>query len=1116
MTDLPRAPRRSRARRLLAAGLAGLLALAGGTALALHTASTANAAPGDVFFTTPEYTVVSHSPFQFDGEASPGDAITISNGYGPDCNAVADGLGIWTCNVIFTASVDVTVLTVSRDVDDGNPGTQESDGKEYYISLPLVIDETTPGNVLSNASPPALTGSGAFPGADIVGTIGAQPCAGVADGAGLWACTSAPQVDGVYPSGVQQDVVGGGIGYSDVANTMYTADTAGPPMPDTTVPYDTTLGWGSTQTSDTTPLIAGDPGTAEPGSAVTVYLDDRGTTPIVHPTTQAFSVYCSTVAQPDGSWGCTGAALTVGHFHEVSLVAFDTAGNAGPSPDDEFDIEILPPPAAPTVDYPLPGSAEIPPFTAQGSVDLSTTSVRIREGGLDMCGVIIPNGVGDWSCPGIGVFAPGPHTLDFEAYDAYGTISTTTVTVDSWGPPTIVTPANGSNTSASTVHVTGYAPTGSHLQVRLNGAAICNVVPVAASYDCVTPLLAVPFGHALEVDYTDNTMPAQTSATIVSAFSTVPTLPAPVFITPTIGYASKVRTVGVSMTNAAEGTIYVREGLFDLCPPTPIAVTSFSCTTSQLSVGTHTITISQTDQYGVMSASAQRTVTILPTPFSPLTRKTFGFSIQVLGSDGKPIGDEGVGTGDLVTIVASNVPPGTLISAEIHSDPVSLGGMTVGQTGKMVMSAVVPAVPPGAHQIVVGATADGYWPGTMTTDIQVRGLKQITDPDEVVKQLGERDDVKQLGAPADGTGSAGGTGGTGGPDAHGFTDPSQFGSSVDSPFDAPAHAFALSPAGIVLSGSIAIAFLLLVGLPAELLESTIRSNYDRAFGWLARLRRRASRMLAPVARLLANPWVGSGVTILAASILLGFADPDFGFTGASVRLVLAMIAAVVVINVGISLVVMKVAKRAFDVSAVLQPMPAALAIVGISVLVSRLAGISPGFLFGIVLGVAYARELKLRDEARLGILTVGLTIAAGLLAWIGYGVASATIAGQGFVNNLLIEALAAVTLEALGTLVVALLPIEFLDGRTIFRWSKPAWLGLYAVTALIFVFVVVPLSDNWGTMSAPVFGWGTLFAVFAAVAIITWAVFRRRARVSASGVRPSSREGAAPPQRSRR
>ena len=195
--------------------------------------------------------------------------------------------------------------------------------------------------------------------------------------------------------------------------------------------------------------------------------------------------------------------------------------------------------------------------------------------------------------------------------------------------------------------------------------------------------------------------------------------------------------------------------------------------------------------------------------------------------------------------------------------------------------------------------------------------------------------------------------------------------------------------------------------------------------------------------MLANPWVGSGLTILAASILLGFADPGYGFNGASVRLTLAMLLAVVAINVGLTAIVMRVAHRAFDVRAMLQPMPAALALVGISVLVSRLAGISPGFLFGIVLGVVYARELRLRDEGRLGALGVGLTIAAGLLAWLGYGIAS-TASGPGFWNNLAIETFAAITLEALGTLVIALLPIDFLDGRTIFRWSKPAWIGLYA------------------------------------------------------------------------
>jgi hypothetical protein len=144
------------------------------------------------------------------------------------------------------------------------------------------------------------------------------------------------------------------------------------------------------------------------------------------------------------------------------------------------------------------------------------------------------------------------------------------------------------------------------------------------------------------------------------------------------------------------------------------------------------------------------------------------------------------------------------------------------------------------------------------------------------------------------------------------------------------------------------------------------------------------------------------------------------------------------------------------------------------------------------------------------VLGVGLTIAAGVLAWLGYGLASLA-SGPGFFNNLLIESLAAITLEALGTLVIALLPIEFLDGRTIFRWSKLAWAGLYLLTLLVFLFVVVPLTDNWGVASAPIFGWGTLFVVFALVAVVTWALFRRTPRATTS-----SRAAAAPPRRSRR
>lgn len=569
---------------------------------------------------------------------------------------------------------------------------------------------------------------------------------------------------------------------------------------------------------------------------------------------------------------------------------------------------------------------------------------------------------------------------------------------------------------------------------------------------------------------------------------------APTVHAPVLGYTSQAPRVHVSTTNIAEATMYVREAGADVCPPTPVPVPSFDCDTVPLSPGVHLLDIFQEDKYGTFSPAVQRTVTILAPPV-PVALKTLLFQFRVLGPDGEEVDENGLRPGDDVTIASEGLPAGTTISAEIHSTPQSLGGTTIGDDGMLALSATIPMdVELGDHEIIARASAPGYAPATLSVPVAVHE----PETPEVVPGKQEGGEHAHHGAGTATTSSG-----------HGLGDPSVFGTTLESPFRD--QTFRLSAAGIVLSGSIAFAFILLVGFPAELLESTIRSNYERAFGWLARIRRRLGRIAAPVAKVLTHPRVGTGLTIAIAALLLGFADPDFGFTGQSVRLLLAMILAVVAINIGLSLIVMRVAKRSFDVGALLTPMPGALAIVAISVLVSRLAGISPGFLFGIVLGVTYARELRLRDDARLGLLGVGLTLAAGLLAWLGYGLASATISGEGFVNNLLIEVLAAITLEALGTLIVALLPIDFMDGRTIFRWSKPAWAGAYAVTVLVFLFVVVPLSDNWGTMSAPIFGWGTLFAVFAVVAVATWAIFRRRSRVSSSS--PEAAEPRRPPRR---
>jgi hypothetical protein len=909
----------------------------------------------------------------------------------------------------------------------------------------------------------------------------------------------------------------------------------------------------------TTLLLAGGVvvyGPAQPAAAAPVEIDnpleivpitdsvwpfDGHANPFEEVTVQVLSgggIGCTDVADATGAWSCNVTFTETNEFTLVQAISFNHTTPDQIEDTQEYAVTV-PPTVTATPQTPgiiVSNQNVNPAFSglASPNADIDGTI-----GGLP-CNTTADGG-GQYTCQAIGVLgADGDYPITVSQVPTWGLdpdhrsadglavyrLDTVTGIPDFSYPYDTIGPGDNVVTSDQTPLVGGDAGTAEPFGTvtvyadDLGGAVFtwppgpgvapgtffCNAVADATGAWSCSPAGQLPVGSVWVVGSTQDDLAGNSTGSPDAEFTMeiIPPPPPPTILQPVPGYTSESRRVHVSTTNLPEGTVYVREGATNICPPTPVGVSTFSCDTVPLEPGVHVISVLQEDSYGTLSAPAQRTVTILAPP-APVALKTLSFTFRLVDENGDEIGESGLSPGDRVTLLSSELPPGTTISAEIHSTPIALGGTTLTTGGPLTMSVTVPQVDAGDHEIVITASAPGYSPATVANAVRVRERKQIpetTDDTEVV----EDEDGKQLGTlEHQGTG----TGGPGSVGAGGWGDPSVFGTVLESPFDPEAHAFALSPAGIVLSGSIAIAFLLLVGFPAELLESTIRSNYDRAFGWLARLRRRVGRMLAPVARLLANPWAGSLVTILAASVILGFADPGFGFTATSVRLVLAMMVSVLAVNVGLSLIVMRVARRAFDVASALQPMPAALGLVALSVLVSRLAGISPGFLFGFVLGIVYARELKLRDDARLGVLGVGLTLAAGVLAWLGYGAATAAMSGEGFVNNLVIEVLAAITLEALGTLVVALLPIEFLDGRTIFRWSKVAWLGLYLITVLVFLFVVVPLSDNWGTMSAPILGWGTLFAVFAVVAVATWAIFRRR-------VSSSSPEGEARRPRARR
>lgn len=213
---------------------------------------------------------------------------------------------------------------------------------------------------------------------------------------------------------------------------------------------------------------------------------------------------------------------------------------------------------------------------------------------------------------------------------------------------------------------------------------------------------------------------------------------------------------------------------------------------------------------------------------------------------------------------------------------------------------------------------------------------------------------------------------------------------------------------------LAAALVVLVSLPAELLQSTVGANYNRAFRWLDRLRGRLKTVRDRLPLWLTN-----------------------GPAGAT--------------------------------------------------LVTRLADIQPGFLFGLVVGVLFARELTQAEDGRLALLATGLLFALGIGAWL---VFSALPAEGGYLMQFTRDLFAATTLEALSTLIVGLLPLAFVDGGAIFAWSKRAWLATYVAAVFAFVVIVLPMGDSWGEISAPLLGWVAMFAGFAVVAVGVWAYFR--------------------------
>jgi hypothetical protein len=171
--------------------------------------------------------------------------------------------------------------------------------------------------------------------------------------------------------------------------------------------------------------------------------------------------------------------------------------------------------------------------------------------------------------------------------------------------------------------------------------------------------------------------------------------------------------------------------------------------------------------------------------------------------------------------------------------------------------------------------------------------------------------------------------------------------------------------------------------------------------------------------------------------------------------------------------------------------PVSLAIGVACVLLSRLTSFQPGYLYGLLIGLVFARELSAADEGRATAIGAGLMLAVAFAAWLALG---ALPEGEAFGLVVARTALAALMVAGLEGVVFGLLPMRFLPGESLFRWNRVLWAGILLLGAFAFFHILINPASGYlsDTSRTPLFTVVALLLGFSLVSVAFWAWFRFR------------------------
>jgi hypothetical protein len=534
-------------------------------------------------------------------------------------------------------------------------------------------------------------------------------------------------------------------------------------------------------------------------------------------------------------------------------------------------------------------------------------------------------------------------------------------------------------------------------------------------------------------------------------------------------------------------------------------VDQWSCTTSVLGFGNHVLTAAVQDTGGAgegfssdLDEAGASYGYYVPGALSPGTAAGTVDFTQPTGPGTGPVTSPGTGTGtqptdatpdwsfivsgdltnlhpgDTITISGTGLPPGTTLDSVLHSIPTDLGTVVAAADGSFTQTVTIPQdVVPGAHTIQVTATGPGIVSTTKQQAVTITTAPASGSGDKTVKPPSSVHSA--------GTGAGTGTGGN-----------AAIAPNILTRALTPFADVAVHPNKIVSAIEIGLILLLLAVLPAHLLNATIAEQSDRFERRFKRFPKRPRWLTALIGWFTSAPVAAGLVVTLATAILFGFADPTFGWTLASLRLILACGIALFLVGYVANALTAVIARNQWHITVLVSTRPYGLILTVVGVLVSRLLHFSPGFLIGLILGLTIQGKSASGFAWRTVATRTSIVLLMSIAAWIGYS--TLTLGGNEggtFGTALLVETLVAITTEGVVALLVELLPLRFLEGERLYAHSRVLWGILYFLTVVVFVLAVIPWEGNWDALGSSLWIWLIVLAVFAAICVGVYIYFRR-------------------------